>query len=171
MVLLASLVSTGQMSACARKPPAGRVTLQEAVQDYLQSLDTTRDTSTRFVSASVSLDDKTPMVLGIVSGQGWCGSGGCMALLLRQDDLSFKVIQEFTLVRPPIRVLCSKTNGWRDLALWVGGGGLSPTVVALRFDGSEYPTNPSLAPSVSTAVLAECGQDLPLNRPGDRVYP
>jgi hypothetical protein len=52
-----------------------------------------------------------------------------------------------TITRPPIRVLRTTTQGWRDIAVRVEGGGILPGYEAvLRFNGAGYPSNPSLAP-------------------------
>ncbi|MGO9084177.1 MAG: YybH family protein [Candidatus Sulfotelmatobacter sp.] len=51
-------------------------------------------------------------------------------------------------MRPPIRVLETKTNGWHDLSVVVAGGGvLSAYEAKLSFDGTTYPTNPSTPPA------------------------
>lgn len=171
MVLLLSLGSASQLSACEADSPASSVALKSFLQDHLRGKSHTEDMSAQFFAASVSLDDKTPMMLVYVSGQRWCGSGGCTALLLREHASSFEFMQKFTLARRPIRVLCSKTNGWRDIAMWVRGGGITGHAVVLHFDGSRYPSNPSMAPAVSATVFAECGQDLVLGGPGENVYP
>lgn len=141
------------------------------LQDYLKGHGLTMDQTTRYSAASVSLDNKTPMELVYISGQRWCGSGGCTALLLKPDQSSFKVIERFTLVRLPIRVLPEMTNGWHEIAMWVQGGGISGRTVVLRYDGSKYPSNPATAPTLQSARLADSGLDLPLKREGEVLYP
>jgi hypothetical protein len=126
---------------------------------------------TKFSAASISLDEKTQMELVYLSGPDWCGTGGCTAILLSRGQSSFKVIQKFTLVRLPVRVLCNRTKGWRDLGMWVRGGGGSSHPVVLRFNGSRYPSNPSAEPVAESATLAGCGQDLPLGGIAERLYP
>jgi hypothetical protein len=110
------------------------------------------------------------MYLAYISGQRWCGSGGCAAFILERDHSSFRVIQEFSLARLPITVLPNRTNGWHDLAMWVRGGGItSPYIAVLRYDGSKYPTNPSTAPALQSAE--NTGRELPLKENGDLLYP
>jgi len=171
MIVVISLGCSWQISACAAVPSAGDAALKAFLQENLRGNPQIEDRTTRFVATPVSLDDTTPMELVYVSGQRWCGSGGCTAYLLKQEGSSFKVTQKFTLVRLPIRVLCSKSNGWRDVAMWVRGGGSSGHAVVLRFNGSRYPSNPSLAPAVTSAELAGCGQDLALSGAGESLYP
>lgn len=144
--------------------------LQTFLQKYCKDGDPTADRTTRYSAASVSLDDKTQMELVYISGDTWCGSGGCFAVLLKPEGSSFKVIQEFTLARLPIRVLPSLTNGWHDLAMWVRGGGVSGRVAILRYNGSKYPSNPSMAPALKTNELPK-GAELPLQQFGDLLYP
>jgi hypothetical protein len=110
------------------------------------------------------------MELVYISGDTWCGSGGCFAVLLKADGSSFEVVQTFTLARLPIRVLPSVTNGWHDLALWVRGGGVPGRVAILRYNGSKYPSNPSMAPALKSNELP-IGTDLPLEQSGYLLYP
>jgi hypothetical protein len=164
------LVSTWTLGACAAAPATSsdalRIFLQSSLKDPVGE-----DRTTRYSVVSVSLDDKTPMKLVYISGQQWCGSGGCTVLLLKSDQSSFRVVQKFTLVQLPIRVLSTTTAGWRDLAFWVRGGGSLSTRVVLRYNGSKYPTNPSTAPSLQSEGLSDEGLDLPLKHEGEVLYP
>jgi len=106
------------------------------------------DKTTRYSSAFVDLrDDGTQEIIVYVSGQHWCGSGGCTMLLLTADGPSYKVVTSFTITRPPIRVLATKTHGWRDIAVQVRGGGQLGYEAGLSFDGKTYPPNPSVPPA------------------------
>jgi hypothetical protein len=68
--------------------------------------------------------------------------------VLAEGDGAFKLISRTTIVKPPIQVLDTSTNGWRDLAVTVSGGGiLKPYVARIPFDGSSYATNPSMPPA------------------------
>ncbi len=157
--------------AYAAEPTASHAALKAFLQEMGRDNRGFEDGTTRFATARVALDDKTPMYLVYVSGRRWCGSGGCRAFLLREEGSSFAVVQEFSLARLPYRVLCSKSNGWHDIATWVAGGGITKGYeVVLRFDGSRYPSNPSLAPAAPSTVLAACGKDLPLSD-SESLYP
>ena len=129
------------------------------------------DKAMRYSFARVSLDGTRPrQILVYISGQGWCGSGGCTALLLEPLGSSFKVIDRFTLARLPIRILPSKTHGWYDLTMPVAGGGIIDGYTALlRFNGREYPSNPSMAPKLA-ASMAGAGTEVPLSEHGSLVY-
>jgi hypothetical protein len=68
---------------------------------------------------------------------------------------------EATVVNPPIRVLNTTTNGWKDLAVTVSGGGVTrPYEARLRFDGVRYPANPTVPPAEAVAGPAPGGQIL-----------
>jgi len=68
----------------------------------------------------------------------FCGSGGCTFYLLGHEG---EVITRFTVSDPPVAVLPSKTNGWHDLAVYSDG-----SFRKLTFNGTKYPSNPSMAP-------------------------
>ena len=82
-----------------------------------------------------------------LEGRYLCGSGGCHTLVFRYDRSSYRLISDIPITRPPIRLLEGTTNGWRDLSVWVSGGGLSGHEAILPFDGNSYPTNPSMSPA------------------------
>jgi hypothetical protein len=102
-----------------------------------------------YASAFVNLNsDKTPEVVVYVRGEAWCGSGGCLLLVLEQTGVSYRVLGRITIARTPIRVFENKTRGWRSIGVWVQGGGIQPGYEAeLRFDGRKYPSNPSVEPA------------------------
>ena len=111
---------------------------------------------TRYVAAFVNLrDDNSQQVIVYFIGPAWCGTGGCLTLILIPKDSSFSVASEITLVSQPIRVLDTKSNGWHDLGVWVQGGGIQPGYEArLSFDGDEYPSNPTVPPAQPLAKKA-----------------
>lgn len=168
MAVIAVLSGAQMISACVAH---GRGVDEGSVKAFLRSyFRGPEDKTTRYSAAPVTLDAKGHEVIVYVTGRFWCGSGGCVALLLRPTDGSFKVIDKFTLVRLPIVVLPSKTNGWHDIAMSVEGGGIVPGRMAiLRFDGHKYPNNPSMAPKLPTR-LAGTGTKVPLSEHGSLVY-
>ena len=86
-----------------------------------------------------------------------CGSGGCNLYVLSLTRKRYRVVADISLTRPPIRVLATKTRGWRDLAVHVAGGGIMPGYEArLRFDGRTYPENPTGSPA--TRVKRDSGK-------------
>jgi hypothetical protein len=96
-------------------------------------------------AAAVDLDgDGADEVVAYLMGAMWCGSGGCNALVLAPEGDGWRVVTETSVTQTPIRVLETSTNGWRDLSVGVGGGGRESGQVRLTFDGSAYPTNPTV---------------------------
>lgn len=167
---MALLICAVVLSGVPATAATGSQDLRLFLQKYCQGGDPAPDRTTRYSVASVSLDDRTQMDLVYISGDEWCGSGGCFAVLLEPGGLSFKVIQKFTLARLPIKVLPSLTHGWHDLAMPVQGGGIPGHVAVLQYNGSKYPSNPSMAPPLKSNDLPS-GAELPLQQFGDLLYP
>lgn len=122
-----------------------------------------------YAAASIDLNgDGVDEVVGYVMGPMWCGSGGCNAWVLTPDGDGWRVVTETSVTQTPIRVLETSTNGWRDLSVAIGGGGREWSQVRLTFDGTSYPTNPTVGglEAVETGAGAELipegpGQPLP----------
>jgi hypothetical protein len=104
----------------------------------------------RYLDAFVDLDDDgNDEAIVYLVGPNWCGSGGCSMLVLTPAPSSpdYRVIVHTTITRTPIRVLQTSSHGWRDVGVWVQGGGIQPGYEAiLRHDGKTYPSNPSTVP-------------------------
>jgi hypothetical protein len=107
------------------------------------------DETTRVAIAAVDLGgDGVKEFLVYVSGRDWCGSGGCVLIVVAPSGSAYRVISRITIAKRPIRVLSSRTNGWRDLAVWVQGGGIITGYEArLPFNGHSYASNPSMPPA------------------------
>ncbi len=95
--------------------------------------------STRYSAAFVSLRDNSRDAIVYLSGNGWCGSGGCTTLILISDSKRYKAIARIPASKTPIRVLPSKHYGWRDICLVMRGNGAeSPREVIFTFNGKSY---------------------------------
>jgi hypothetical protein len=127
--------------------------------EFLRRFVETRDHSrtTRYSAVFTDLNgDRIPEAIVLLRSGGWCGSGGCTTLILTQSKSSWKIVTRLTITRPPIRVLKESTNGWRNITVWVEGGGIYPGYEALlRFDGSSYPSNPTVPPAQKLEREAE----------------
>ncbi len=110
-----------------------------------------------YVAAFVDLrDDGTQEAIVYLTDRNSCGSGGCTTLVLEPIGSTFKVVTEMTITRRPIRVLKSKSNGWHDLSVIVAGGGIQAAYEAkLSFDGTTYPSNPTVPPAEPMVQTAE----------------
>ena len=90
--------------------------------------------------------------IAYITGQDWCGTGGCNLIIVEQRGTHMRVIGEVSIVRPPIRVLSTSSFGHPDLGVLVVGGGILRAYEAkLRFDGRRYPGNPTVRPAVKTS--------------------
>jgi hypothetical protein len=150
-------------------PPAAPHPLDKSLKQFLQTLDS--DTTTRYIAAFRDLNgDGTPEAIVYVISQGLCGSGGCNTFILQQTGDSWKVVGNVTITRPPIYVLASSSHGWRNIGVWVQGGGIQPGYEAeLPFDGRAYAHNPTLPPArriegkpAGDVVMADIQQAKPL---------
>lgn len=121
-------------------------TLKAFVQNYVKP---SPDTTLRVSVATVDLaGDGRKETLVYLSGQDWCGTGGCPLLVLVRDGLSFKVMSKTTITRRPIRILPTRSHGWSDLGVTVVGGGIMKAYVAkLPFTGTGYAPNPTTPPA------------------------
>ncbi len=104
-------------------------------------------------------DGRDEAIVHVIS-RDLCGSGGCTTLVLTRDGPSWRKVARVTVSRTPVAVLDTATNGWRDITVRIGGGGLAPGTAALRFNGEAYPSNPTVPPAEmtdanGTVLLAE----------------
>ena len=131
--------------------------LKRFLQNYERNRTSADERTTRYAAAYVDLkDDGTQEVIVYLISRDWCGSGGCSCLILEPDGSSFRIITRMTITQLPIRVLSQKTNGWHDLAVGAGGGGILPGYESrLRFNGKKYPSNPSVPPAQRLQKAAE----------------
>ena len=101
-----------------------------------------------YASARADLDgDGTDEVLAYVGGPMMCGTGGCNLVVLKRDGDGYREVGELSVVQLPVGVLKSKTNGWRDLAVSVSGGGRPADIMRVPFDGKAYASNPTTSPA------------------------
>jgi hypothetical protein len=83
-----------------------------------------------------------------VAGPTLCGTGGCDTLVFTPTESGYDLLAQIGPARPPIQVSPRATNGWRNLLVRVGGGGLEAAYDAeLLFDGTRYPLNPTEPPA------------------------
>ncbi len=122
------------------------ILLRSFLQNYLNDPHSENDKPTRYSSAFINLNHNSRReVIVHITGRSWCGSGGCLTLGLAPSGSSYKVIAKITITHLPIRVLSDRINGWRDIGVWVQGGGIQPGHESvLQFDGKMYLNNPSV---------------------------
>jgi hypothetical protein len=153
-IITVACVLQQSVFSCNQVPqqPGGYFSREESslkgfLQDYVSSKDD--DKTTRYAHAFVDLnDDGRKEAIVYLLGRLWCGSGGCMTLVLQAKDSSYETVTRITITQLPIRVLNKTTNGWRNISVLVRGGAMEPTYEAeLCFDGKSYPNNPSVPPA------------------------
>jgi hypothetical protein len=106
------------------------------------------DPDARYALARADLNgDGRDEALVLMRARSWCGTGGCTMFVLTPVRGGWRTITRTTITRAPVRLLTTRSRGWRDLTVGGWGGGIRGREARLRFNGSSYPTNPSLAPA------------------------
>jgi hypothetical protein len=164
------------VSGLAQQPQepnsAQQVSLRTFLQAYLSDVPADQRNAVRYSAAFIDLNgDGSKEVIVYLSGRSWCGSGGCTMLVLTPNGSSYRVVTETTITWPPVRVLRSKTNGWHDISVWIQGGGIQPGYEAeLSFDGTTYPSNPSVPPAKRLGSKMAGQVVVPKTEVGSPVY-
>ena len=82
-------------------------------------------------------------VLALMNGKsGYRGTGGATMFILKGTDDGFESLGKIMVVNEPIYARKSVKIGFRDLLVTVRGGGATPGLAALSFDGKGYPASP-----------------------------
>lgn len=149
---------TAALGACKKEEPAPAPTetasvAQQSAEDWIRANYADMG-KLLYAKGEYDLDgDGAPEVLAYVGGPMLCGSGGCNLVVLKREGVDLQKVSELSVVQLPVGVLDSTTNGWRDLAVTVAGGGLPAATMKLSFDGRAYPENPTVAPAVESDTI------------------
>ena len=128
--------------------------LEKAVANWINSAE-----APTFRSALADLNgDATLDAVVLLTDQRYCGSGGCRMAVFEGKGTDFRLVSSSTITREPIFVLDSSRFGWRSLAVRSSGGGGPTRQALLEFDGSRYPSNPSLQATASDADLTNASR-------------
>jgi len=84
-----------------------------------------------------------------------CGTGGCSGAIFEQKNGEYKLLSRFSLVRNPVIISDTKTNGYRDIIMYVAGGGIESFYAWVKYDGTTYPANPSTQPRVEPGTKVD----------------
>jgi hypothetical protein len=140
----------GKWQGTKEAGPVERPALKSFLQSYLGKPQFKEDEEDdQYLVAWVDLnDDGKQEAIVYVSGRSWCGSGGCITLVLAPQRTSYRLVTKITITRLPIRVMPEKSHGWHDISVTVQGGGILKAYEArLRFNGTTYASNPTVAPA------------------------
>jgi hypothetical protein len=91
-------------------------------------------------------DDGRDDAVVLITGNEYCGSGGCSFIVFRGIAGGFKRVSSSTITRAPILLLTEKNKGWHALSVHISGGGVEPGQIIMRFNGKRYTGNPSMQP-------------------------
>ena len=135
--------------ASARPRPNARTVESWVLQYYANRVRRFGGAAAAYAVAYVDLNgDRRDEAVVYVESPGGCGSGGCNLFVLASRGGFWRRVSGHTITRRPIRVLHTRHNGWRDITVFVAGGGiLRGYHAALPFDGRTYPLNPSMPPA------------------------
>jgi heat shock protein HslJ len=114
--------------------------LEAAIRDVFRDYrDQGASRPARYYYNRVDLNgDRRPDVIVYLTGQYFCGSGGCTILVFQSTGRGYRPIGTIPTSRHPIIITNSETNGWRDLVRPTSGGGASLNYSWLRFQRGEY---------------------------------
>jgi hypothetical protein len=139
----AEQAASASPQAPARDAAAGNDELGQAVRGALDG-----DWEARYFDAHVDLNgDGTPEAIAYVAGPMVCGTGGCPLLVFEAGPYGYRLVSRLSVVQLPVRLAPRSSNGWRNLVVGIGGGGLAAGDVELKFEGATYPTNPTVPPA------------------------
>jgi hypothetical protein len=141
--LAASLLLPGIAIAQPSRDQALRTFLQTS---FAEARENYGDTSYVAAFADLNGDGRDEALVSLQSGL-FCSSGGCALYIYTPTGTSWREVAELTIVNAPVRLLGTRSHGWRDLSVMVRGGGIEvPHEARIRFDGRTYASNPSTAP-------------------------
>jgi hypothetical protein len=142
--------ATAPVPAPARDDASAGDLLGAAVRAALEG-----DWEARYFDARVDLNgDGTPESIALVAGPMVCGTGGCPVFVFASGPDGYRLVSRLSVVQPPVRLAPRSSQGWRNLVVGIGGGGLAAGSAELRFDGTAYPMNPTVPPAEPLGDLA-----------------
>jgi putative lipoprotein len=180
LLFLGTTCSAFSIIACQSDDGQSKSKPEDALKSFLQRYvkeNGITDSTTRYADAFVDLNgDGMKEAIVYLVGRWWCGTGGCPTLVLTPEASSYRLVTKILVTRAPIRVLPTRSHGWRTLTALVQGGGVQPGYEAeLAFDGESYPTsaaNPPARPLVKRVegevVLPASANDITRSKP---LYP
>ncbi len=137
----------------------------DAADDFLRQRFADTGGKVMVASRVIDLDgDRVGEIVAYVYGPMLCGTGGCNLLVLQKQGDTYAVRMDASVAKLPIGFLQPRHNGWRDIAVRVGGGGAEGGFAVMQYDGVRYPSNPTTvatepAEDAGTVLLGEDAYD------------
>ena len=100
-------------------------------------------------------EDGNTEVFAYLVGSPVCGTGGCSAAIFKQANEKYTLVSKFTLVNNPVIISNRKTNGYKDIIMYVSGGGIESFFARIKYDGMTYRSNPSIQPKIMAGTKLE----------------
>jgi hypothetical protein len=159
----------------AAAPAAAQPGSDQSLHNFLQrhfASQADEDPDARYASARADLDgDGREEALVLMQARRWCGTGGCTMLVLTPVRGGWRIVTRMSVTSAPVRLLQTRSRGWRDLAVRVAGGGIPARESVLRFNGRSYPANPSTVPAARGRRPAPGRVLIPDSDQGRLLYP
>lgn len=132
---------------------------EKSVKNFIQHWD--QEATQYFIRFYDLNQDGIMEAIVYVTGGKWCGSGGCVTLVLNRKGDNWNLITKISVSNLPIKVLPVVHNGWHSLSVSVKGGGVLKRYESeLPYDGKVYPNNPTVPPAVKIGNGIGQGVDL-----------
>ena len=167
-ILFASLCQARDVPSISKS--AVKVFLQNELMD--DNWTPQEKAARRFVAAFVDLngDGIEEVVIYLPSD---CGSGGCSMYVLQTSGSSWREAAYRPIVQLPVRMLASRSHGWRDLSVVVSGGGvIHPYIDVYSYNGRKYRASRKVSHTMLRRDRKPLGDVvIPLGVEGEPVYP
>ena len=173
---LAALALFGLQADFASSQPSGSSRDEQSLRAYLQQehrADRADAADTRYSVgwADLNGDGRAEALVQLV-GPFWCGTGGCGLDIYTPERNGWRRVADISVTQAPIRVLDTRSHGWRDIGVFVQGGGIIHGYEArLSFNGRSYPDNPTVPPARRVARGTRGHTLIPDNAPGRPLWP
>jgi hypothetical protein len=141
-LLIIALAAAATAAAHANRISLEDTQFQRWLVHYLKS-DSTGDDDLQnlvygYALVDLNGDEKNEAVVW-ARDANLCGTGGCGLDVFVHGKSGWRFFARGPTTRPPIKILPTRSHGWRDLATWQYGGGIDhPFELWVRFDGHDY---------------------------------
>lgn len=156
----------------AAQPPHARIStadsraadLKRFVQARVRQIAGVIDGSERISHAFVDLNgDGKDEAIVYLTGNGWCGTGGCQLYILTPDVTGYRFVARIPATRPPIRVLNKTSHGWHSVSVTIRDDGTHMYEGEYRFNGEKYPLDDKpVVGRIAGRVVVSGEQEAPL---------